>query len=608
MTMPVLPRKLSTFSVLQSALLLSVLSALLLSSCATFSIKNASVQDGRENRDYRLLVDAWDKKAPDLSVVFVYRINSGEWKEIPGQFNGSAYEAFVPAAEVLPGSIEYYAWMINAKGKKVSSRPARIPVYTYEHAKTRAEKDYASRLADGGNPAEFIYNESAFLKLSVAAAAAGGSAEPSSAECTVVKADGTQVLSGVRESSSLWSAAVNAPHSGSSLSFQWRVRWTDAEFGEIVSVWPAVPGNLPVLDQLALNQRIASSFAKSLVHYKNVAGSYFDPPVVEASLLYDPLLAKYSSGSRSVFLVVRRGAWASRIRMNETADGFFRVGIPVRELEAGPVTYSFEFSDVFSGPGPVSATWPQNKTLPVSYRSYGELLGETVEHARASLSHDPPVDAFEQKPLSFRVESRDSALDIASVRLEGSGLQLPGGSLAFARSGSSWTSALPGAFVRSGPFAYRLSATVRDARFGEIEVVLPTSGFYTVNVQSLAALKALLEQQLARSLVHAPPQSMQPGEPLPLVLTSSSPIPIQSASLFFRTDVSSRFREMRAQTVSGGYLCTIAGADTNAKFIQYYFVVTAQDTVAGLLTATVKDASSGADSDFVIAPAASPAP
>lgn len=590
----------------------------LLSSCATFSIKNTSVQDGRENREYRLLVDASDKKAETVSVVFVYRINSGEWKEIPGLFNGTNFEALVPASELRPGTLEYYAWMINAKGKKVSSKPARIPVYTYEQAKSKAQKSYAARLSDGGSPAEFIWNESAFLKLRIAPAGSSETQEPASVECTVVKADGTLVLQAQRESDSLFTVPVNAPHSGSSLSHQWRVRWVDSEFGDITALWPQVPASVPVLDQLALNQRISTLFAKSLVHYKNVAGSYFDPPVVEASLLYDPLLAKYSAGNSSVFLVIHRGPWSARIRMNETADGYYRVGIPVRELEAGPVTYSFEFSDVFEGPGLVSAEYPKGKKLPVSYRTYGEILKETVANIRSSLSHTPPADAFEQKPLQFVLNANDPAVSIESVRLDGSGFQVPGGSLIFAKNGSVWTAGLPGAFVRSGPAAYRLIATVRDSRFGKIEVILPGSDFYTLNIQSLAALKSLREQELARALFHAAPSAVLAGEPisLSLSLSSSSAIPVVSASLFFRTDVSPRFREIRGQPVSGsgggsgagtgagssGFLCTIAGADTNAAYIQYYFVVTAQDPVAGLITVSVKDQSSGGTSDFVVAP------
>ncbi|HOC30421.1 MAG TPA: hypothetical protein PKH40_12130, partial [Treponemataceae bacterium] len=81
---------------------------------------------------------------------------------------------------------------------------------------------------------------------------------------------------------------------------------------------------------------------------------------------------------------------------------------------------------------------------------------------------------------------------------------------------------------------------------------------------------------------------------------------------FFRTGASGAFRELRGQPVAGGFVFTIAAADTTGPFIQYYFTLSAVDSVLGSISVSIKDGSSGGPSggsnDFVVAPASAPVP
>ena len=116
------------------ASLLSLVLLVLTAGCATFGIVPAAREDGREGRNYAMLVRAWDKKAGGIAVVFNYRVNGGSWKEMPGTLRGDLYEGIVPGAELPAGTLEYYALMKNHKGEDVNSGTVRVRILSFAEA------------------------------------------------------------------------------------------------------------------------------------------------------------------------------------------------------------------------------------------------------------------------------------------------------------------------------------------------------------------------------------------------------------------------------------------------------------------------------------------
>lgn len=575
----------------------------LFAGCATFGIRPASYEDGREGRDYTMLVRAWDKKASDLTVIFTYRVNGGMWRQLPGSFNGTLFEAKVSGQELPAGTLEYYAWMTNAKGEKVNSQPVTILILSFAQAKQKTEQAYRARLGEGGTPSEFFYNETAVFKLRVGSGAAILSAAPESAVCTVVMQDGTKTAQSVAGAAGVYEARIPSPLAGTSCTYQWTVKWRDAEFGDIASVWPESPKIVPILDQAAIKARIEKDFRAALSHRGSVSGTYFQPPVVQARLSYGPTLAKYAVGGPQVNLVIRRGPTASIIKMTESPVGVFSAEVPVNELEAGVVTYSFRYSGLFADIGTVQAEYPVDKPLTIGYRSYAELTKEAIAALQSKFAHQPPTNALEGSPLSFRVDALDPAVAVTSITLDGIGQSPIGKRIAFMPSQGTWYAAIPGAVVRPGTFSYRITAIVRDPLFGDLTVPLPTADAYAVTVKSMAALRAEKEAALAREISHIAPANAVQGKPLALTVTQNPAVSGASATLYFRIAGSARYRELRAQSSSGSFTFTVDAADTAVSYIQYYFTVTAVDPVVGSVTATLKDATAGVQNDFIVTPA-----
>jgi len=576
---------------------------LLLAGCASFGIQNAGNPDGREGRDYKMLVRAWDKDAKSLDVVFMYRVNGGNWAEKKGVYNGSLFEAVVAGSELPAGKLEYYASMVNSKGKKITTPPATVQILSFAQAKAKAERDYLSLLADGGTGPEFVFNETAVFRMN-----SNGNAVPASVECAIGSGTATKTISAPNLAGRKYEVSIPAPHPGTAYSFQWTVKWQDAEFGELVSVWPATPKSVKILDQAELKARIEKDFRAAMSHAGPVAGTFFAPPVVQTKLVYTAFLAKYSTKQRQVNLLLKRADFTKTVKMTETAEGVFSAEVPVKDLEQGPLTYSFQYTDTFNGAGALQAVHPAGENFKITYRTSAELKQEAAAKLVLKFTHQPPLDAVEGAPLSLKLDVTDSKLQVVSVALDGTGQYPIGTNIPFLTSQGAWFAALPAAVIRAGASTYRISAVVRDPQFGDLKIVLPASGDYTVNVKSLAAVRAEREAILAKSLSHAVPVTVAQGKELVLAMTQNPPPPngtasASSASLFFRTAASPKYREIRAQFPADGiWKFTLPAAETTSNYIQYYFGVSVKDPVLGTLAATLKSTAGDALSDFIVTP------
>ncbi len=569
-----------------------------LAGCATFGIQNAGPSEAREGADFKMLVNAWDKKATDLGVVFSYRVNGGPWNQKQGIYNGSMYEAVVAGPEMKAGYLEYYASMRNAKGETVSSKPVAVKILTFAEAKSKAERDYLARLSDAGTAQEYAYDESAVFRLLVSGAAA-----PTSVSCSVRAGSETKALPAAQAAGGAYEAYVPSPHSASAYAYQWTVTWKDPSFGELTSVYPASPRTVAILDKAAIKAKIEREFKTALKVKGKVEGSFFAPPVVVAELDYGPMLSKYSLGTASASLLLRSAGLSRQLGMAELANGTFSAEIPTDDLERGPLELTILYSDSFRDAGLLQAQYPADRPIAVSYRGYAELRDEAVANAAAKLSHQPPADALEGAPLSLRLDVKAGAPEMISASLDGVGKFPIGRNIPFVRQGSSWYAAVPGAVIRPGAALYRITAVVKDPDFGELMVRMPASESYSVQVKSMKEFKAEREAALLKGLTHQVPAGATQGAALELSLGSDRIASIESASVFYRTAESPRYRELRGQKAGGGIAFAIPAADTKTSFIQYYFVVAAADPAAGKIIATYRDSSGSAPNDFLVVPA-----
>ncbi len=578
--------------------LIAAAMAVLLAGCASFGIRGAAVADGREGKEYTLQVRAWDKKADNLSVVFMYRVNGGQWQQRNGVFNGTLYEVVVHGSELPAGTLEYYASMTNSKGDKVTSQPTLVRILSFAQAKAQAEAVYLSRLSDGGTDAEFIYNENALFKLKIS-----GNQTPAAVSVNVITSAGPRALNALN-TSGVYEAVLNAPLPGSSCTYQWAVKWNDAEFGELTSLYPSTPKAVPILDQAALRARLEKDFRAALVHPGRVTGNYFQPPVIKATLNYSPLLTRYTTGIRQVTLLLRRNNLVTPIQMIPGDNNVYSAEVPAAELENGPMTYSFKYTDTFTAAGPLSADFPAGQTLSIAYRTYADMTREAVTALQAKFAHQAPSDAQEGAALSLKVDVLDSALQVLSLTLDGTGPNPIGKGVTFMQNQLSWHAAIPGTFVRAGLSGYTLTATVRDSRFGDLKVPLPATGQYTVSVKSLAQLRAEREAALLQGLIHTVPGAVTQNQPLLLTLSQTPAVANAAASLYYRTAASAAYRELRATPVNGLFTFTVPAAETSSNYIQYYFTVRLTTAELGALSATLRNTAGGVASDFIVTPGA----
>ncbi len=563
--------------------------------CASFGITPAAREDGREGRDYVMLVRAWDKNADALNVTFKYRVNGGPWQEIKGSRNGGLFEARVPGTELPAGTLEYYAVMKNSKGEDVSSSTARVRILSFAEAKAKATAEYAARLSDGGTPTEFIYNEPAEFRLKVSGAPA-----PADLYCEVQTGGTTARLTPIA-AGSVYSAALPAPIKGNSLAWRWTARWNDAEFGDITVNYPTDPKSVPVLDQAALAARVKQDFGAALVHAGPVSGTWLAPPTVRAELRYPSLLDRLSRGPRRVEMVLRRGNAVRIVPMNDAGKGVYTAGIPVEELEAGTVTYSFRYADTFANLGMIEAVYPLDKIFTVGYRAKAELAKDRIAELQKAFVHTPPADALEGQPVTFTVRVTDPKLQVKSLAFAG-GSTAFGRGLPFVNEGDSWSAALPASLAKPGTWTYTMRAVVVDSRFGDLEISLPGGDTaWAVPIGSLAELRARKEAELAMTLSHGKPEGYPKGKGFALNLSAQGATAGDAASLYYRTSGATAYREAKGVAIANGFAFTLDAATASAEFIQYYFVLRRTDPLAGNLSATLRDGSGGSLNDFVIA-------
>ncbi len=450
---------------------------LIATGCASFSLRPAALEDAVEGREYTLEAQAWDKNIAEPRVFFRYRVNGGPWREKQGSPMRGTYRAVIHGSELPPGTLEYEVRMTNSRGEEVTTRVVAVRILSLAEARARAEREYLSRLSDGGTPQEFVYNLPAEFRLKVA-----GNRNPNSIQTTVQTALGRQTIDARSLGQGLYGVDLPAPLAGTSLSYQWLVQFTDPEYGEFTLQWPSQPRSVPILDQAALKNRLEQDFRSALTHSGPVRGTWLEEPVVEARLNYSPLASRYSLGPRQVILQLHRNREVRQIAMTETAAGIFRVQIPVQNLEEGFLQYSFRYTDSFGPTGPVSGTHPADRLLSITYQNKEALAAATIQNLRQKLTHQPPAGAVEGQPLALTVGVTDPALQIVSVTAEGSGTRPLPGPVAFIRDNLQWHAAIPAALIRAGESGYRITAVIRDPRFGDLPVSIPASGHFTAAI------------------------------------------------------------------------------------------------------------------------------
>lgn len=585
---------------MKNLLILSLL--LVFAGCASFGIRPENNADGREGRDYTMVVRAWDKKADNIDVIFVYRINSGKWMQKPGKFNGKHFEATLDGKELPAGKLEYYAWMTNSKGKKITSSPVTVQILSYAQARNKAEKQYQASLSDGGTDPEFIFDEQAVFRLRER-----NPAEPASVQCIVTTGKGPQTLTALKTTGGQYEVPIGPPHTAQSYTFQWTVKWLDPEFGEIITLFPINPKSIPILNQAALKNRIVKDFSTAFRQTGAVTGNYLAPPVIQARLTYGSLLKKYSLGESQVNLLLYRGKFIKTLKMTLREPGFYTVDIPVKDLEEGALEYSFQYTDNFRGIGIIQADYPAGENLKIKYTSLADMKRDTESALVTSFAHTAPLDAVEAMPLTLRLDTLDSAIQVVSVTLDSLGPVPLGNKTPFTAKDRAWFAALPGNVIKTGDSTYRITAVVRDPRLGDLTVILPSAGFYTVKVKSLAALRAEKEAALLKSLTHTVPKEVIQNRELTLMLRQQPMSPDSSASLFYRTASTQKYRELRGTQSGENWQFKVSAPETQSNYIQYYFSVTAGDPVLKTVTAVLRDSQGSAANDFIIAPAAAPA-
>jgi hypothetical protein len=578
------------------ALIVTVV-ALAAAGCASFGIKPAGPADAREGRDYTILIRAWDKDADEISVTIRYRANGGPWVERQGIFNGSLYECRVPGSELTAGYLEYVAHMRNGKGKLVSTAPVSVKVMSFAEARDKAMNEYRSLLSDGGTANEFVFDEPVVVALTARGAAASGKAT-----CTFTTARGNVQASVSSTGGGRFEATVAPPHAVSVYNYQWTVTVNHPEFGDITVQYPTSPRVVSILDLASFRARVEKEFRGALQHQGPLKGDYFSPPEVEARLSYGDLVSRYSTGPRRMALVLRRGTYEREIPMAEVSAGRFRATAPAQDLEEGALSYSFRYADTFRSIGTLVWNYPaEGSPLRIQYSSLADMRRSAGEKLASSFTHQTPTNAVEGRAIDFTVSARDAKLRVLAVILVPDSGFAGGKEIPFILRDGAWYASVPGALSRPGTFSYRIRATVQDAKLGEVQVLIPRGGSYALTIASLAAFRADAEARLARSLAHLPPQATR-GQAVSLTVTQRPVAPGSTASLFLRTAERAQYREIAGTLTGEFWTFTISPADANSRLLQYYFVVSADDPVAGRVTATFRDQSGGALNDFVVAP------
>lgn len=384
-----------------SFLLISIIVLVSAAGCATFGIRGESTADGREGRDYVISVNAWDKKADNLAVFFTWRVNGGPWRQAPAAFNGTRFEYTVRGSELPMGTLEYYAWMTNSKGKKVNSSPITVRILSYEQAKQKAAQEYLALLSDRKTPAEFLYHDAAVFALSVSKTV------PAAVELKVTGDGGTQALAAAPAipaqavSAGEWQASIPTPHTAKSYTYQWTVTWQHEEFGKMISAFPAVPKTITVLDRAAIVQRIVKEFRTSFAHKGPASGTALAPPRVEARYAGGPFSSRYLSGKLKVELILRKGDFAKTFAMTEGPANVFTLDLPVRDLEDGALSYSFRYAASFAEAGTLEYRYPEADGFRVAYTSLADLQREAAAALKTAFNHAPPAVAAKGEPLTL---------------------------------------------------------------------------------------------------------------------------------------------------------------------------------------------------------------
>jgi len=454
---------------------LMLLLVLVTTGCASFSLRPVALQDAVEGREYTLEAQAWDRNITEPRVFFRYRVNGGPWREKQGSPMRGTYRAIIHGSELPPGTLEYEVRMINSKGEEVTTRIVAVRILSLAEARARAERDYLSWLSDGGTPQEFIYNLPAELRLRVA-----GNRSPNSVQVIVQTAAGRQTLDARSLGPGVYGVDIPAPLTGTSLSYQWIVHFIDPEYGEFILQWPDQARSVPILDQTALRNRLEHDFRSALNHSGPVRGTWLEAPTVEARLQYSPLATRYSLGPRQVILQLHRNREVRQLALTETSAGIFRVQIPVQNLEEGFLQYSFRYTDSFGPTGPISGSFPTDRLLSITYQSREVLAAATIQTLRQNLTHQPPSGSIEGQPLALTVGVTDPAIQIVSITADGTGTRPLPGPVAFIRDSVQWHAAIPAALIRTGESGYRITAVIRDPRFGDLPITLPASGHFAV--------------------------------------------------------------------------------------------------------------------------------
>lgn len=447
-------------------LLIILCAPLVLAGCASFSIRNESRADAREGREYRLEAHAFDKKAQDITVTFVYRINGGRWFDRRGVFNGRNYEALIPAGELPKGNLEYYAWFTNAKGERVTSRPVIIAILTFEEARQKAVVTYRSSLSNETAQSEIYFNTPAEYLLRVKGT------RPASVTAKTGTTRTSDTLPEAVAGGTLYRTTIATPHTDTRYSLQWTVTWEDSEFGTVTLDWPEVPVSLSVVDREAARARVRADYRESVTVKTPVSGSWLEPPVIGVKVAYTAILSHFSQKRKEVRIQLRQGDFSKTIVANETKNGEYTAVIPADDMEKGVNGFTVTLLDRFDEFGGLENTWPSSGMYSIAYTNRDTLKKEAVAKLAGSWKHTAPTTVISGEELSILLDKNTSHTVLAARMEFRSAKQSAPVTVSGRDTGTAWLFTLPPSVTAANWIQYRFVLDVSLDRLGSAELVV----------------------------------------------------------------------------------------------------------------------------------------
>jgi hypothetical protein len=392
-------------------LLLAALTVLIAGCGTFFNVRMNSPTVWLEGKDYTVQFSmANAEKAKKITLY--YRVNNLPIKVVEPRLNGSLREYLIPAAEILPGTLEYYVVVTDADGKEHKEEAARVLVASRAEGKAAAERDLARRV-QVTLPAEIGINADFDLTLRILG-------QKSQAEVTIFVKD---TASTRYRSAALSSSAgefryriVARDLKEGALNYYFKVAETDPDFGRIEGTYPSDADSKPlVTNVLGLNEmasRMESELARSVIH-QPPAEALVTADLKISLVLRVPaqgLLASLLLEPPSVLLHAGKKETNTRFRslpMTPDGKGGYSAFIDRRSLEAGVNCYFFTISAQTRDVGNIDARIPEGGEIaPFVFRlvSLEEMRERRLREIERKLVHTPPEKATQIDALTLQTE------------------------------------------------------------------------------------------------------------------------------------------------------------------------------------------------------------